>query len=97
MLFVRLHLDDCDQENGAMEIALGSHRAGYVTAAGAAQIARQHVVETTNARRGDVLVMDMLMLHRSRPSKDPRPRRTLRVDFAGEVLPSELGWAMTAD
>lgn len=32
MLFLRLHLDPTDAGNGAMEIALGSHRAGAVAA-----------------------------------------------------------------
>lgn len=33
MLFVRIHLDDNDQSNGAMEMAVGSHSNGFVPSA----------------------------------------------------------------
>ena len=41
MLFVRIHLDDCDAESGAMQIALNSHSYGAVTSAEAAGIAER--------------------------------------------------------
>ncbi len=65
MLFVRLHLDDCDASNGAMEVALGSHRAGLVPTAEAEQVALNHETQVTAAQAGDVLVLPMLTLHRS--------------------------------
>ena len=52
MLFVRLHLDPADAANGAMEIALGSHRRGPVAAAEAAQIAQASPTEMCTADRG---------------------------------------------
>ena len=93
MLFVRLHLDPADEANGAMEIALGSHQRGLVSAANAAQFASDGQTEVCVAARGDVLVLKMLTLHRSRPAKDARPRRTYRVDFAALALPPPLHWA----
>ncbi len=93
MLFVRIHLDDNAAENGAMEIALGSHNAGTVPAAAAEPMAAQYQCEVTTARAGDVLIMSMLMLHRSRPAKKAVSRRVLRVDYAGFALPEPLAWA----
>ncbi len=92
ILFVRVHLDDTNAENGAMQIALGSHKAGVIRTADAAVKAEEYPIETCEARRGDVLVLKMLTLHCSDPSVTSAPRRALRVDFATRALPAPLGW-----
>lgn len=94
MLFVRLHLDASDPDNGAMEIALGSHRTGVIPEAKARSAAQRSVVEPCHGARGDVLVLHMLTLHRSAPALRPSARRTLRIDYAQANLPSPLEWAM---
>ena len=93
MLFTRFHLDDAAGDEGAMEIALGSHRRGVVAAEEAEAIAASCPVEVTEARAGDVLILNMLILHRSRAAQKPRQRRVLRVDFAPFDLPRPLEWA----
>lgn len=92
MLFVRIHLDDTDCSNGAMEIALGSHREGVVSADGASTIAKKYNTHICEAERGDILVLKMLTLHRSLISQNSTPRRTLRIDFADEILPKPLSF-----
>ncbi len=92
MLFVRIHLDDTDHDNGAMEIAVGSHVHGVVPAANAADTALQHPIESCEAKRGDVLVLKMLTLHGSKPSKVSSNRRVFRIDFASKDLPAPLSW-----
>jgi hypothetical protein len=93
MLFVRVHLDDCDAGNGAMEIAPGSHRLGAVPESGVVAAAGGFGSEVCVATAGDVLVLRMLTLHRSGRSESARPRRVLRVDFALDPLPAPLQWA----
>lgn len=93
MLFVRVHLDPATPSNGPMEIALGSHRQGVVAAAEAEALAGTCACEACLGERGDVLVLKMLTLHRSRPSRDGQPRRALRVDYAAGDLPAPLAWA----
>lgn len=93
MVFVRLHLDPADAANGAMEIAPGSHRRGLIPAADAAQVASIEPAEVCDAARGDILILKMLTLHRSRPATNGRPRRTFRVDFTAMDLPVPLHWA----
>ena len=93
MLFVRMHLDRQDEDDGAMEIALGSHRHGLVPASEAAALAESLPREVTVAEPGDVLVLAMLTLHRSRPSRSGAPRRTLRIDLAEGPAPPPLRWA----
>jgi ectoine hydroxylase-related dioxygenase (phytanoyl-CoA dioxygenase family) len=93
MLFVRLHLDPTDIACGPMEIALGSHLGGLTPSATCDAAAAAHQTELCTAQRGDVLVLHMLTLHRSRPAQQPSTRRTLRIDFANAALPTPLEWA----
>jgi hypothetical protein len=93
MLFVRVHLDNCDRDGGAMEIAIGSHQAGKIDAGSAMAEAQRYPGHICQAQRGDVLMMDMLTLHRSLPASKPSARRVLRVDYAAVSLPAPLAWA----
>jgi hypothetical protein len=92
MRFVRVHLDNCDAANGAMEIAKGSEAEGYVSEAQAADTARRYPVELCVARRGDIQILPMLVLHRSRPAVTDAPRRALRMDYALTDPPPPLSW-----
>lgn len=92
MLFVRVHLDDTGAENGAMQIATGSHRYGIVPAKSAETTALSCPVEVCTAKRGDVLILKMLTLHCSKPSTAPGNRRVLRIDFASSSLSHPLRW-----
>jgi len=93
MLFVRIHLDDTDCTNGAMEIAVGSHINGIVPAATAEATAHRYPIESCEAKRGDILVLKMLILHGSKPSTVASNRRVFRIDFASFDLPAPLNWA----
>ena len=94
MLFARVHLDDTDLSNGCLELALGSHRLGRVSADDAARVAERQVVEPCCAVRGDVLFVKALTLHRSGSSRVQSGRRTLRIDYAAASLPEPLRWAL---
>lgn len=93
MLFVRIHLDDTDAKNGAMKIAIGSHRNGIVLSEQADQRANTYPIESCDAKRGDVLILKMLTLHSSEASDQPSSRRVFRIDFASFDLPNPLKWA----
>lgn len=93
MLFVRIHLDDTDHSNGAMQIAVGSHKAGIIPTVQAEMIASQYPIESCEAKRGDILVLKMLTLHSSKPSSSSVDRRVFRIDFASFDLPKPLRWA----
>ncbi|RLJ41353.1 phytanoyl-CoA dioxygenase PhyH [Litoreibacter meonggei] len=92
MLFVRVHLDDANQSNGAMEIAVGSHAGGIVPSAQAEKAANTYPIEVCDAKRGDVLILKMLTLHCSKPATVQSGRRVLRIDLSSSVLPLPLFW-----
>ncbi|MEL8056523.1 MAG: phytanoyl-CoA dioxygenase family protein [Pseudomonadota bacterium] len=96
MLFVRIHIDPCDASNGAMEIALGSHKHGFIKSSDASSLANACPLEVCEAEAGDVLILKALILHRSGVAAQPSRRRTLRVDYAKrDDLHRELQWAIT--
>lgn len=95
MVFARVHIDASTEENGPLELALGSHHRGLVPAADAKAVARDCDVETCYAAAGDVLIVHALTLHRSSSGKAPHTRRTLRIDYAPrDLLAHQLRWTM---
>lgn len=93
MFFFRIHIDDTNEENGCLELALGSHKRGMIPARDASVTALDFPNEVCIAKRGDVLVVKMLTLHRSMPSKSAQDRATIRVDYSATQLPVPMKWA----
>ncbi|KCZ60922.1 phytanoyl-CoA dioxygenase family protein [Hyphomonas chukchiensis] len=93
MFFVRVHLDAADNSNGCLELAQGMHTLGRIASDRAGEIATSAPVEMCHARRGDLLFVKALMLHRSSSSTTSgEHRRALRIDYSSEQLPSRLEW-----
>jgi Phytanoyl-CoA dioxygenase (PhyH) len=92
MLSVRLHLDDCGEENGALRVIPGSHRKGRIAEEEIPSIrasSREHICAVA---RGDALLMRPLLLHASSASRLPGHRRVIHLDFASVQLPSPMKW-----
>lgn len=93
MVTLRLHLDDCPAENGALRVLPGSHRLG-VLSRDAIQALNMDCTETVLAEAGDALFMRPLILHASRAAQIPTHRRVLHLEFAPhDLLPASLAWA----
>jgi hypothetical protein len=93
MLMVRVHLDPATVENGCLQLALGTHHLGKINAAEADDIASRAQIEQCVAERGDVLIANALVLHRSSPSRVSSGRRAVRIDYCADPLPAPLDWA----
>ncbi len=94
MLTLRIFVDDCDESNGPLKIALGSHRRGKVSASEIAGIVRRASIFVGTGVGGDLLIMKTLGIHCSGRAISPRRRRVLHVDYAAVDLPSPLEWAL---
>src|ERR1700754_278342 len=85
----RIHLDDTDEENGALKVIPGSHRQGFVRPdslpTGEGQVC---VVE-----KGGVMIMRPLLLHASGRVTSNRQRRVIHIEFCDKILPCGLEWA----
>lgn len=92
MRTLRLHLDDVDDNNGALLAALGSHQAGKVPDKEAAAMAQNRPVIACRARAGDGWLYATAILHASARSAANHRRRVLQLDFSRDALPSPLEW-----
>ncbi|HEY9127408.1 MAG TPA: phytanoyl-CoA dioxygenase family protein [Acidobacteriaceae bacterium] len=93
MLSIRLHLDDCDETNGALKVIPRSHLQGRIPESDASQLGSNGPAVVCEALAGDALLMRPLLLHASSPAVSPRHRRVIHIDYAAMTLPAGLNWA----
>ena len=94
MLTVRIHLDPVTPDNAPLEIALGSHRQGYIAEGRVADVVAQSEVLACFAAPGDMWAYATPILHASRRSTAAGQRRVLQVDYCALDLPAPLAWAL---
>lgn len=92
MLAVRIDLDDVDRQTGGLELLARSHKFGKVIASQIEGVVANCDPVTCEAKAGDILIMKMLTLHRSKPSMRDTPRRAIRIDYSADTLPFPLQW-----
>jgi ectoine hydroxylase-related dioxygenase (phytanoyl-CoA dioxygenase family) len=92
MLAMRVHLDDCQAENGPLRVLPGSHREGRLDAAAIHRWkARGSEVQCVSAQ-GGLILMRPLLLHASSAARVVGQRRVLHLEFAADELPGNLEW-----
>jgi ectoine hydroxylase-related dioxygenase (phytanoyl-CoA dioxygenase family) len=89
---IRLHLDDCDEWNGALRVVSGSHRLGRLTSSAAMEERNRCGECSVAVPRGGVMVMRPLLLHASSKASNDAPRRVLHFVFGPSDLPEGLRW-----
>ena len=92
MLTVRLHLDPCGDENGALRVLPGSHTRGKIPEDEVATLRENLPEEVCAVGLGGALLMRPLLLHASLPSRVPGHRRVVHLDFASVQLPNGMQW-----
>ncbi len=91
MLAIRIHLDDCGEDNGPVRVIPGSHRDGFLTDAEIRNRSKENAVACA-VLRGDTILMRPLLLHSSPPATKPSNRRVLHLEFAAAELPHGAKW-----
>lgn len=94
-LTLRIHLDDCDQTNGALRIVPGSHRSGILAASTIQDETKRSV--TCPVKKGGVFAMRPLLLHASNKSTSYTRRRVIHLEFSSVELPAGLKWREKQD
>jgi ectoine hydroxylase-related dioxygenase (phytanoyl-CoA dioxygenase family) len=94
MLTLRLHLDDCDGSNGALQVFSGSHTAGRLDSDTIARWRTEKQPTTCAIARGGALLMRPLLLHASYTAREPKHRRVAHLEFAADSLPCGLKWSV---
>lgn len=92
MTALRIHLDDCNEQNGAMWVLPGTHRQGIIDAQDVPVILQGTKIFTCNAAKGSVMLMSQLLLHKSPYSLSEMPRRVLHIEYSAEELAEGLEW-----
>jgi len=88
---VRIHLDDTDENNGALKVVPGSHLK---------QIYRPEAIDWENeteftcpVARGGIMIMKPLLLHSSNRTTNNNKRRVIHLEFCSQELPGGLQWS----
>ncbi len=92
MLTVRLHLDDCTEHNGPLQVLPGSHKLGRLKAEQIGDFRKSVSPITCTMTPGGALLMRPLLLHASSPAATPAHRRVIHLEFAAELLPDGRQW-----
>lgn len=88
---IRIHLDDCTAQNGALRVIPGSHLRGVISPEKIKECI--HVEVVCEVPKGGVMVMRPLLLHASDKSKSINDRRVLHLEFCNRSLPDAVNWA----
>ena len=91
---VRIHLDDTDEENGALRVIPGSQLLGIQRAD---QIDVHSGEVLCKVPAGGVMFMHPLLFHASGRSTGTSPRRVIHIEFSNQALPEGLHWSERFD
>ena len=88
---IRIHLDDTDENNGALKVVPKSHSKG---------IYRPETIDWTieteeicNVKKGGIMMMKPLTLHGSNRTTNGKKRRVIHLEFSDMELPEALQWS----
>jgi len=88
---VRIHLDNADENNGALRVIPGSHLKG---------IYRSETIDWSMEREvcckvpaGGIMIMRPLLMHASSKSTSAAQRRVIHIEFSNKQLPFPLNWS----
>lgn len=88
---IRIHLDDTDENNGALKVVPGSHAKG---------IYRPETIDWTietetlcQVDKGGIMIMKPLLLHGSNRTTNGKRRRVIHIEFSDRELPAGLNWS----
>jgi ectoine hydroxylase-related dioxygenase (phytanoyl-CoA dioxygenase family) len=88
---IRIHLDDTDENNGALNVIPKSHLK---------KIYRPETIEwnleeevSCAVERGGIMLMKPLTLHSSKRTTNNKKRRVIHIEFSNYQLPKELNWS----
>lgn len=88
---LRIHLDDTNEQNGALKVIAGSHNQDIITLS-AYDLSTAH--ETVcSLKKGGLMIMRPLLMHASGRTVNNMQRRVIHVECSKAVLPQPLQWS----
>ena len=88
---IRIHLDDTNENNGALKVVPKSHLKGVYRPE---TIDWKKEKETIcSVKKGGIMIMRPLLLHASNRTTNNNKRRVIHIEFSNVQLPGELQWS----
>ena len=88
---IRIHLDKCTAENGALRIVKKSHLQGIVPLQGmTSDLSKMEKICEVN--QGGILIMKPLLFHTSRRTENNKNRRVVHIEFCDAQLAAGVKW-----
>ncbi len=88
---IRIHLDETDENNGALKVVPKSNAKG---------IYRPETIDWSvetenicNVEKGGIMIMKPLLLHGSNRTTNGKKRRVIHIEFSDKELPEVLNWS----
>jgi len=88
---IRIHLDDTNEENGALKVIPDSHSKGIYRPENIDWATETEV--SCNVKCGGIMIMKPLLLHSSGRTTNSKKRRVIHLEFSNQALPKELHWS----
>jgi ectoine hydroxylase-related dioxygenase (phytanoyl-CoA dioxygenase family) len=92
---VRIHLDDTDENNGALKVIPRSHLKGIYRPETIDRTVEQEV--SCSVPKGGIMLMKPLLLHSSARTTNNRQRRVIHIEFSDQELPPGIHWSERQD
>ncbi|MEZ4885857.1 MAG: phytanoyl-CoA dioxygenase family protein [Chitinophagales bacterium] len=89
---IRIHLDDTDENNGALKVIPKSHLKG-VRRFASIDDSNKESGTYCNVKNGGVMLMKPLTFHASSRAINERQRRVIHLEFCNQPLVKPLEWA----
>lgn len=88
---IRIHLDDTDENNGALKVIEKSHLKAVYRPETIDWNTEKEII--CNVKSGGVMLMKPLLLHSSGKTTNQNRRRVIHIEFSNQLLPENLNWA----
>lgn len=86
---IRIHLDDTDADNGALQVIPASHHNIYRPET----IHNMQEAVTCAVPQGGIMIMKPLLMHSSGRTVNNKNRRVIHIEFSDAELPDPLQWS----
>ena len=88
---IRIHLDDTDENNGALKVIPGSHLGGIQRPTALRRKPEEEAI--CKVKTGGIMIMRPLLLHSSSRTINNHKRRVIHIEFCSRLLPGGLNWS----
>ena len=96
MLTLRIHLDDADNNNGALYVSPGTHSLGKIRPEDIKATVGKYGEVCCKVEEGGVMLFRPLLLHRSGKMMNRKSRRVVHLEYTAASLDGGLVWSEVA-